>query len=98
MYLLSKSEEQEARTWLLKAAEIALQATCNRSKCGCVIISGSECIGIGYNTPPSNLESQRRCSCEKEDYHKKVTDKTCCIHAEQRAIMNALRDYPDKIV
>jgi deoxycytidylate deaminase len=26
-----------------------------------------------------------------------VTDKTCCIHAEQRAIMNALRNHPNEI-
>jgi hypothetical protein len=26
-----------------------------------------------------------------------VTDKTCCVHAEQRAIMDALSSHPDKI-
>lgn len=97
MYFVSEPEVQEAKWWLNQAAEIALQATCERSKCGCVIISNNECIGIGYNTPPNNLESQRRCSCEKESYHNKVTDKTCCIHAEQRAIMDALQNYPHKI-
>ena len=25
------------------------------------------------------------------------SDKTCCIHAEQRAIMDALKDYPGQI-
>lgn len=43
------------------------------------------------------MEDQRQCSCSKDSYHKKVTDKTCCIHAEQRAIMDALRKNPDKI-
>lgn len=98
MYFLSGLDEIIGQKWLDQAAEIALQATCNRSKCGCVIISNSKCIGIGYNTPPNNLESQRRCSYSKDGYHKKVTDKTCCIHAEQRAIMDALRNHPDKIV
>jgi deoxycytidylate deaminase len=35
--------------------------------------------------------------CNKEHYHKKVKDTTCCIHAEQRAIMDALKNHPDKI-
>jgi hypothetical protein len=43
-------------------------------------------------------ENQRRCSNDKDKYNKKVTDKTCCVHAEQRAIMNALIDAPDKII
>ena len=29
--------------------------------------------------------------------HPKVTDKTCCIHAEQRAIMDALINNSDKL-
>ena len=28
---------------------------------------------------------------DKDTYHKKVADKTCCVHAEQRAIMDALK-------
>lgn len=98
MYYISGSEINEAEDWIQKAAKIALSATCDRSKCGCIIISDNKCIGVGCNTPPNNLESQRRCCCSKDNYHKKVTDKTCCIHAEQRAIMDALRNHPDKIV
>ena len=97
MYFLSGQDEIIGQKWLDQAAKIALSATCERSKCGCVIIAWDECIGIWYNTPPNNLESQRRCSCSKDEYHKKVTDKTCCIHAEQRSILDALRNHPDKI-
>ena len=43
------------------------------------------------------MESQRRCHCDKEQYHKKVTDKTCCIHAEQRAILDALKSASDQL-
>ena len=28
----------------------------------------------------------------KNIYNKKITDKTCCVHAEQRAIINALNN------
>ena len=57
-----------------------------------------EIIGQGFNSPPQNLESQRRCHCDKAQYHKKVTDKTCCIHAEQRAILDALKFASDKLI
>ena len=98
MRYLSGDEQQQALAYINQAAEIALQSTCERARCGSVIVENDEIIGSGFNSPPGHLESQRRCSCEKSSYHKKVTDKTCCIHAEQRAIMNALIDNPDKII
>lgn len=79
------------------AVEEALKATCERSRCGSVIVADGEVIGKGYNSPPGELESQRRCSNTKTMYHQKVTDKTCCVHAEQRAIMDALQKNPEKI-
>lgn len=63
-----------------------------------MIVENDEIIGTGFNSPPGEKESQRRCSNDKDTYNKKVTDKTCCVHAEQRAIMNALIDAPDKII
>ena len=81
--------------YILRAAEVAKESTCLRSKCGSVIVKDGEIIGEGFNSPPGN--SSGRCSCEKDSYHKKVTDKTCCIHAEQRAIFDALSNNSDKI-
>lgn len=78
-------------------ASLAKDATCLRSKCASIIVKDGEIIGQGVNTPPKNLEAQRRCENEKDSYHKKVTDKTCCVHAEQRAIMDALRKNPEKL-
>lgn len=95
--VLSKEESEKANYFLLESIKVAKNATCNRSKCGSVIVSNGEIIGKGSNTPPNNKESQRRCSNAKSDYNKKVTDKTCCIHAEQRAIIDALKKNPDKI-
>jgi len=97
MKYLSNQEEKEALEYIKKAAEVALKATCRRSKCGSIIVKNHEIIGIGFNTPPKDKENQRRCSNSKDAYHKKVTDKTCCIHAEQRAIMDALRNNSDKL-
>lgn len=98
MFYLSWKEEQKAIKYLQMAIEIAKKATCTRSKCGSIIVKNDLILWAWYNSPALNLENQRRCSCEKSEYHKKVTDKTCCIHAEQRAIMDALKSYWDEII
>jgi len=98
MKYLSNQEEKEAINYFNQAAEIAKNSTCLRDKCGSLIVKDGEIIGQGFNSPPKNLESQRRCLDNKEKYHKKVKDTTCCIHAEQRAIMDALRKNPKKII
>lgn len=88
---------ESAAEFMNEAINIAKQSTCLRSKCGCIIVANNEIIGKGFNSPPNNLESQRRCKNIKEDYNKKVTDKTCCIHAEQRAMFDALKNNPEKL-
>jgi len=85
------NEEKKALEYISKATIVAQNATCERSKCGSVIVKLDEIIGSGFNSPPHDLEEQRRCSCSKDSYHKKVTDKTCCVHSEQRAIIDALK-------
>jgi dCMP deaminase len=97
MRYLEGKEKETALEFLLSAAEIAKRATCERARCGSVITSGKAIIGTGYNSPAGNLESQRRCGAHKDSLHDKVTDKTCCIHAEQRAIFDALKNHPDLI-
>ena len=97
MRYLSSDEELNALEYIKKAAKIALDATCERSQCGSVIVNNDEIIGSGFNSPPRN-NNQKRCSDAKDSYHKKVTDKTCCVHAEQRAIMNALRNNKNKLL
>ena len=97
MRILFGDEEKKALEYITKAAEVARDATCNRSKCGSLIVQLDEIIGIGYNSPPEDNETQRRCSVKKDIYDIKVTDKTCCVHAEQRAIMDALRNNPHKL-
>lgn len=97
MKYLSGKEEKEALAYINEAARVALESTCNAAHCGSVIVQNDEIIGRGFNSPPLNLESQRRCEHSKDSYHPKVTDKTCCVHAEQRAIMDALKKNPDKL-
>lgn len=97
MRYLTNSETEKANEYLDKCVELALKATCERHRCGSVIVKNEQIIGEGYNTPPRNLESQRRCHLKKNEYDIKVTDKTCCIHAEQRAIFDALKINGDEI-
>jgi deoxycytidylate deaminase len=94
---LKGQEEKEALQYIDKAVESGKHATCQRSKCGSVIVSHGQIIGTGFNIPPLGLESQRRCTVDKNSYHRKVTDKTCCMHAEEHAIIEALKHHPDKI-
>lgn len=97
MEYLSGGEEKKAFKYIANATKIAQNSTCKKSKCGSIIVKSDEIIGSGFNSPPQDIEDQRRCSCPKKSYHKKVTDKTCCIHAEQRAMFDALRKNPDKL-
>ncbi len=75
---------------------VANLATCRRSKCGSVIVSDDGIvIGSGYNSMPCNENLE----CFKDNLSATFkSDKTCCVHAEQRAIMDALKnEYRDKI-
>lgn len=92
-----EDKENKIDTYFDMAATIAKNSTCLRSKCGSIIVKEDKIIGQGFNSPPGGKELQRRCLENKLYYHKKVTDKTCCVHAEQRAIMDALRNNPSRI-
>ena len=81
-----------------KAAEQARLATCHRAKCGAVIVApNGEIIGAGFNAPPKNDERQRTCDAEWDLSIKPKYDKTCCIHAEWNAILDALKHHGAKI-
>ena len=97
MRILFGKEEEEARGYMERAARVALLATCERSRCGAVIVKDGEIIAEGFNSPPKNQEGQRRCQNDKALYGQKVTDKTCCMHAEERAILAALQSASHKI-
>jgi deoxycytidylate deaminase len=92
MRFLNGLEKDEAELFMRAAQETAKKAGCQRAQCGSVLVSKGRIIGKGYNSPPAELESQRRCTADKKEIHTKVSDKTCCIHAEQRAIIAALKN------
>jgi deoxycytidylate deaminase len=79
------------------AADEATKATCLQAKCGSVIISSGDIIGSGFNSPPQNDENRRTCGIAWDYSLKPKYDKTCCIHAEWRAIIDACKNNPDKL-
>ncbi|MCK9577984.1 hypothetical protein M0R01_00630 [bacterium] len=96
MQYLKGEKEKEAIKWMNSAGQVAKSALCHRAKCGAVIVMNGEIIGSGYNAPPLNDEKNRTCSVR--DYKTKPGyDRTCCIHAEWRAMVDALKKYPDRV-
>ncbi len=75
--------------------QIAKESVCSRSQCGSIIvINNIEVIGEGWNSRPCDVGGD----CVKDKVSDKFkSDRTCCVHAEQRAIMDALKRSSDKI-
>ncbi|HWT40309.1 MAG TPA: deaminase [Dongiaceae bacterium] len=81
-----------------QAQQVAQRATCNRARCGAVIVSkDGRIIGRGYNAPPLGDESQRMCDVELDKSIKQNNDKTCCVHAEWNAIIDALKNDAERV-
>ena len=96
MRYLTGKEEQEAIRYIAEAAKIAQQSCCLRAKCGSVLVDlNGNIIGRGFNSPPLNEPLE---VCIKDSLPADFkSDKTCCIHAEQRALNEALKNHPDEI-
>ena len=95
MRYLTGEEEQEAIRYLNEAAKIAQQSCCLRRKCGSVLVKEDHIIGVGFNSPPLD-EPLEVCIKDSLPINFK-SDKTCCIHAEQRSINEALKNHSDEI-
>jgi dCMP deaminase len=81
-----------------EAQTVAQRATCSRAHCGSIIVSSDgQIIGRGYNAPPLGDEAQRMCDAELDQSIKKNNDKTCCVHAEWNAILDALKHHAPKV-
>ena len=90
MRVLSGQEHTDAFGYIIHAAESAQKALCLNAHCGAVVIHGGTIVGRGYNGPPRDDLSKRYCKNTIRP-QKKNYDKTCCVHAEWRAIVDALR-------
>lgn len=90
-------EFQAIKPFFEKAAGVAADATCLRAKCGSVIVKDTVIIGEGYNSPVQNNEEQRLCEADLATSVKPKYDKTCCIHAEWRAVLDACKTSADRL-
>lgn len=90
-------EFQAIKPFFEKAADIAKEATCLRAKCGSVVVKNSVVIGRGFNSPALGDESQRLCEVDMDTTVKPKYDKTCCVHAEWRAVLDACKTNTEKL-
>lgn len=95
MRILEGKEKQEAIKFLEEAARVAAGSLCLRAQCGSVIVKDEKVIGRGHNSPPQDNPDFRTCSCEYDIPTGFRHDRTCCIHAEQRAIIDAVKNRND---
>lgn len=87
-------KDDNIKAIISRLIDIAKLATCKRSKCGSIIVSDGVIIGEGYNSMPCDVNGE----CFKDTLAPTFkSDKTCCIHAEQRAIIDALIKNSDKV-
>lgn len=98
MKCLLKKEEKDVFQYFEAAINEAKKASCLRAKCGSVVVKSGSIIGKGFNSPPKNLESQRRCKRKSGLKKGFKSDRTCCIHAEARAIADAIKNNPKELV
>ena len=98
MRLLTGEALDRVFSYFEHAGEEAKRSLCLRSRCGTVIVDGEgQVIGRGYNAPPQDDIAIRRCDRKHELHPTFKSDKTCCVHAEQRAVMDALARNPAKL-
>lgn len=71
------------------ASQYAKKSTCSRGRCGAALILGDAILACGYNSPPRNQGSYRKCHCVVPSIRKPKSDRTCCIHAEWRVLLYA---------
>lgn len=97
MQRVNSNETATIQPFFEAAAGVASMATCQRAKCGTVIIKDGEVIGSGFNGPALGDEANRTCDIELDTSKRPKYEKTCCIHAEWRAVLDACKTNADKI-
>ncbi|MFH1638005.1 MAG: deaminase [Candidatus Woesearchaeota archaeon] len=89
MRYLKGEEKEKAEYFLKKAEEAANKAKCLKSSRGVVIVKEGRVIGEGWNGPLEEICNK----CLREDIKDDSRTELCRgMHAEQRAIINALKE------
>jgi deoxycytidylate deaminase len=93
MKILKSGEEdyKSAVKYFDRAREEAKKSLCLRSKCGAVVVKKDYPIGVGFNSPPQNWKTDY---CLKDSLPNDFkSNRDCCVHAEERAIINAIERW-----
>lgn len=82
------------------AVQVSLRSTCMRRKVGAVIVKDNRILSTGYNGAPSGLpnciDNCERCYRSAHNIPSgQMLDMCYAVHAEQNAIMNALKTGED---
>ena len=80
------------KDFIEEAANEAKKALCLRDKCGAIIVLNEEIIGKGFNGPANGDADSQKCTLDLTESTKPKSDRTCCVHAEWRAIIDAIRN------
>ena len=80
------------------AIQVSLRSTCIRRKVGAIIVKDNRILSTGYNGAPSGLpnccDDCKRCYRSAHNIPSGCElDKCFAVHAEQNAIMNALKIF-----
>lgn len=94
---MNSFEKKDDLSFIHEAERVAAEALCLRARCGAVIVSEGNIIGRGSNGPAGDAVGDRKCHRIRSDVQNHVHDRTCCVHAEWRAIMDALKTHPEKV-
>lgn len=85
-------------TFIRIALEEAKKANCAKGKVGAVIVLNDKVLGKGNNSVPNNCKPCTIDNCLRKKYNLKSGEKQelCrCVHAEQNAILNSLKNDED---
>lgn len=87
--VLAGAAASEALKWLEAAADIARSSPCKKRKCGSVLVSADGSVFSGaVNQPPPGAAVHCTPYCLPAGFK---SDKACCVHAEQRSILDAMK-------
>lgn len=82
---------------LALAAKVAKGSLCLNRMCGATIVRDAGILGVGFNEPAGGDIKSRVCEVvfPLENRKKPKAGITCCVHAEQNAILAAIRNRFD---
>lgn len=80
---------------LQAVVNIAKQSQCHKAHCGSIIINNGVIIGEGYNSPAGS--EPNRCNDDYTLPEQNKHDVTCCVHAEVRAIHDAMNKHAQEL-